>query len=525
MFMTRGLPLCRLHINKGADIEAKDPYDFNSTPIMVAARNGILPVIDLLISSGADINAADELGYTALHAACVSRRLDIIAKLLENGAHVNVTTKKGITALHFLCLTINNDQQDELWEIVRLFLKHGANPLIRIHYTGMHWDARRSALETVILRSYFNVAYLILAKSFTRFNRTDIWRLFLAVIGLSDSKFLYMILNADRKKSILRYDQSLLHLLKSRQDTTAMTKILLDQGAPYDGASTKDGGNTVFWAVRNQKGPEILRRILQGGANPNVIFRTRKSRQCPLLEALKFGNAIKRRTYTKLLLDYGARIDFGLGLNARPTLFYLDLVQPPLLRKIESVADILLSPSSLQRVPEARQVALMVSACRLTHVKLLQMLLLSGSINVVQKFVDQFKDALPISWLLDVKQYPQATGLTIQHMNFAITIMHVITRYGTNWDSMSLDFKWQTVGALRHLMAVTSNSSWQSIGASWCLHRRISIANADNGDPKFTLSPPNYPKEISQNMTLYDLGRRVAKMDVLDPTMGRLSII
>jgi len=54
-----------------------------------------------------DINAADDMGWTALHTACdalkpETKHLEIVRLLIQNNADVNIRTNTGSTALHFL---------------------------------------------------------------------------------------------------------------------------------------------------------------------------------------------------------------------------------------------------------------------------------------------------------------------------------------------------------------------------------------------------------------------------------------
>ncbi|MGB8848069.1 MAG: ankyrin repeat domain-containing protein, partial [Terracidiphilus sp.] len=54
-------------LNKGADIEAKDAY--GETALFEAARNGNTEVVTLLLNKGANIEAKDTYGETALYEA------------------------------------------------------------------------------------------------------------------------------------------------------------------------------------------------------------------------------------------------------------------------------------------------------------------------------------------------------------------------------------------------------------------------------------------------------------------------
>ena len=56
---------------------------------------GHAEIAALLISKGADINAADDLHRTPLHTACKNGKQDVVKLLLERGAAVNVVDWQG----------------------------------------------------------------------------------------------------------------------------------------------------------------------------------------------------------------------------------------------------------------------------------------------------------------------------------------------------------------------------------------------------------------------------------------------
>nr|XP_020016398.1 ankyrin repeat, SAM and basic leucine zipper domain-containing protein 1 [Castor canadensis] len=89
------------------------------TPIMYAARDGHPQVVALLVAHGAEVNAQDENGYTALTWAARQGHKHVILKLLELGANKMLQTKDGRTPSeiakrnkhleisNFLSLTLN----------------------------------------------------------------------------------------------------------------------------------------------------------------------------------------------------------------------------------------------------------------------------------------------------------------------------------------------------------------------------------------------------------------------------------
>ncbi|MCF7837113.1 MAG: ankyrin repeat domain-containing protein [Candidatus Marinimicrobia bacterium] len=74
------------------------------TPLMSAAtRNPNSQIIDTLIAAGAQVNATDVSGVTALMFACEENNLDVINALIAAGADVNAADGKGRTVLMGVC--------------------------------------------------------------------------------------------------------------------------------------------------------------------------------------------------------------------------------------------------------------------------------------------------------------------------------------------------------------------------------------------------------------------------------------
>ena len=76
-------------ITQGADINARDKHG-NTALMLAACYNDNLQIIKLLLDEGADINARDKDSGTALMFAAGSNgNPDIITLLLDEGADVN----------------------------------------------------------------------------------------------------------------------------------------------------------------------------------------------------------------------------------------------------------------------------------------------------------------------------------------------------------------------------------------------------------------------------------------------------
>jgi uncharacterized protein len=96
--------LAKLLIEKKADVNIRN--DLGKTALIIAADarfSGpqVLPIINILLENGADLETQDTDGSTALMKAAFSGHTDIVRVLLERGADVKKKSKEGRTALHF----------------------------------------------------------------------------------------------------------------------------------------------------------------------------------------------------------------------------------------------------------------------------------------------------------------------------------------------------------------------------------------------------------------------------------------
>lgn len=89
-------------IAQGADVDARDAY--GATALMNAAHSGNLEMVETLLAAGAEVDAKDELGWTALMKACFNAEQDrgfpdIVSRLIKAGADPNVKITYGIRPL------------------------------------------------------------------------------------------------------------------------------------------------------------------------------------------------------------------------------------------------------------------------------------------------------------------------------------------------------------------------------------------------------------------------------------------
>ncbi|KAF5700851.1 ankyrin repeat domain-containing protein [Fusarium mundagurra] len=119
-------------------------------------------VLELLLQSGADVNASDVRGYTPLHVASFCDSIDIVEILIQNGAELNVRTVAGETPLH--CSSAKGHLQ-----VTQLLVQHGAD-------VASKDNCGRNALHRACRLGNLEIVNLIIGSSQTqKLDEADRW--------------------------------------------------------------------------------------------------------------------------------------------------------------------------------------------------------------------------------------------------------------------------------------------------------------------------------------------------------------
>ena len=221
-----------------------------------AVKNGNVNAIRKLLNNGANVNQADEDGWTALMQASILGRAEIVKFLLAKGANVNKASKKGVTPLYHA--TVFNHP-----EVVKLLL---AAPGIDVNKadkdgrTPLYWASDMGHTEVV---------KLLLSKG------------------------------ANINKATERKDMPL--LTASYRGHTEVVKLLLAKGA--DANKADKNGRTPLWNASDRGHVKVVKVLL--GARGIDVDKVDNYGQTPLMIASYKGHM----DIVKLLLAKGADIN------------------------------------------------------------------------------------------------------------------------------------------------------------------------------------------------------------------------
>ena len=94
------LAICRLLLDKGAQLEAKDSG--GGTPLHWAASRGHVEIFRLLCDRGADVEARNRWGMRPLYCAAMEGHISVVKELIEErNARINSRNDYGRTALRY----------------------------------------------------------------------------------------------------------------------------------------------------------------------------------------------------------------------------------------------------------------------------------------------------------------------------------------------------------------------------------------------------------------------------------------
>uniref|UniRef100_H3DQP1 Kinase D-interacting substrate 220b n=1 Tax=Tetraodon nigroviridis TaxID=99883 RepID=H3DQP1_TETNG len=138
------LAALKAHLDRFKEVDGRS--DNGQTPLMLAAEQGSLEILQELIRRGANVNLDDVDCWSALISAAKEGHVDVVKELLENSAYIEHRDMGGWTALMWAAYKGRV-------EVTELLLQHGANTNTTGQYSvyPIIWAAGRGHAEIVKL--------------------------------------------------------------------------------------------------------------------------------------------------------------------------------------------------------------------------------------------------------------------------------------------------------------------------------------------------------------------------------------
>uniref|UniRef100_A0A7N6BQW2 KAP NTPase domain-containing protein n=1 Tax=Anabas testudineus TaxID=64144 RepID=A0A7N6BQW2_ANATE len=291
------LAAMKAHLDKFRDVDSRS--DNGQTPLMVAAEQGNLDIVQELIRRGANVNLDDVDCWTALISAAKEGHIEVVRELLENNANLEHRDMGGWTALMWAAYKGRTD-------VARLLLEKGANPNITGQYSvyPIIWAAGRGHAEIVHL----------LLQHGAKVNCSDkygttplIWA---ARKGHYDSVMHLLANGADADQEGANSMTALIVAVKGGY--TEVVKELLKRN-PNVNMTDKDG-NTALAIAAKEGHTEIVQDLLDAGTYVNIPDR---SGETVLIGAVRGGHV----EIVRALLNKYADIDIR-GQDGKTALYW-----------------------------------------------------------------------------------------------------------------------------------------------------------------------------------------------------------
>jgi ankyrin repeat protein len=147
IFAGKKVIIPRSEINVVRTVKLNKAY-FNTTALMAAVVGDRLEMVEYLLRNQADPNVQNKDGITALHLAARAGKKVIVKKLLAGGADPNIQDKHNMSPLMY---AVMKNQNGDHFDVIKVLLHHEANPNLGSNkgMTSLMMAARNNDSETV----------------------------------------------------------------------------------------------------------------------------------------------------------------------------------------------------------------------------------------------------------------------------------------------------------------------------------------------------------------------------------------
>lgn len=268
------LDVARARLDHGADPNARQGD--GATALHHAAHRNDLDAVRLLIDAGATVGAANELGATPLWLAAMNGSAPMVAYLLDAGADVDAPLTMGETPL------MTAARSGDL-ETVKLLLAHGAD------VNAAEGERQQTALMWAVAQQHAAVAQVLIDHGADIHARTAVWDQLENTAGNTNPIGNFR----------MSHGGSTPLLFAARQGDVDTARVLVDAGANVNDTSAT-GTSALVIAAHSGHGPLGI-YLLEQGADPDAADAGYTALHAAILRS--------QVDLAKALLDHGADVN------------------------------------------------------------------------------------------------------------------------------------------------------------------------------------------------------------------------
>ena len=236
------LEAARTLVAEGADLDA--PQGDGATALHWAAHRNDLEAATLLIEAGADVNVANELGATPLWLAAINGSAPMVERLLEAGGNPNASLEMGETLLMTAARSGNV-------QAVELLLERGADVNAAEHERG------QTPLMWAVAQQHPDVASVLIESDADLHARTKVWYQLENTAGNTNPSGNFR----------MAHGGSTPLLFAARNGDVETARVLVDAGADVNDVDASRASALVI-ATHSGHG-QLGIQLLEQGADPN----------------------------------------------------------------------------------------------------------------------------------------------------------------------------------------------------------------------------------------------------------------
>jgi ankyrin repeat protein len=494
-------------VELGANIEERDPV-WNITPLRAAIEWSNIPVVEYLISKGANIDVLDVIRCTPLSEAHRTLNMvtecNILYALFRRRAWCDAHTGNGTTRLDELSEAIASNSLDWV-SALKMATSEDRDILNKI--AAEYDDRPQNPFEESLAKQDLVAAQALRSDQNSGPDRKTLHRWIKYAVFYSNiyaKGILDYVLSLDTGNSLVEDETIILELAKRGPRTRLAINVLLERNVPCTGHTIRDA-NALYWAIHYQWPVWLARILVERGASPNIIRHTALSKTCALRESLKIRCREKRRAYTRFLLESKADVNLDLGDSSHQSgrkmsssrdmpdhrRTPMEFVLGTRYGADEEIMDMMLQPPTLASATKRQVQAYLVAACSPTNLKYFSFKALQILLGLVSGTLeDHFFGKLMSLLLMSLERvYNRRRGPSIRKMNEFIDALRLLAILGGSWQfqiAHSAADPGSQGGTNRDILESLCNpahgSSPAMIAKAWCLRQRTRFNKPSDGD-------------------------------------------